>query len=48
MYAEQLPGRNYPPHTLFIEIEKLLTNHGAFSVKVVRKQQIWNLVRPCT
>jgi len=40
MYAEQYPGRYHPPHTLFIKIEKLLINHGAFSVKGVRNQQI--------
>lgn len=37
MYAEQYPGRYHPPYTFFIKIEQLLINHGAFSVKVVRR-----------
>jgi hypothetical protein len=39
-YTEQYPDRYHPPHPLFIKIEKLLFNHGAFSVKVVHNQQI--------
>uniref|UniRef100_A0A2S2R929 DUF4817 domain-containing protein n=1 Tax=Sipha flava TaxID=143950 RepID=A0A2S2R929_9HEMI len=40
IYAEQYLGRYHPPHKLFIEIEKLLIDHGAFSVKIARNQQI--------
>jgi hypothetical protein len=38
MYAEKYLVRYHPPHTLFIKIQKLLINHGSYSVKIVCKQ----------
>jgi hypothetical protein len=43
MYADQYTGRYQPPYTHFIKIDKLLINHGVYSVKVFNNGPIYDL-----